>query len=126
MYKILKLQPISNHLYLKINILRGMMYCGILWGLYNTEQQGWAMTSDHDDYVFPFWLNGLHAHQYAQLHWPNYIPKKITPQDFQSALLPTLSRLKVTPALCNGTKRMKLSTSQMRHFFFNDPILEPA
>jgi hypothetical protein len=54
MYKILKLQPISNHLYLKINILRGMMYCGILWGLYNAEQQGWAMTSDHDDYVFPF------------------------------------------------------------------------
>jgi hypothetical protein len=52
MYKILKLQPISNHLYLKINILRGMMYCGILWGLYNAEQQGWAMTSDHDDYVF--------------------------------------------------------------------------
>ncbi|PZO86478.1 MAG: DUF2750 domain-containing protein, partial [Acinetobacter johnsonii] len=52
--------------------------------------------------------------------------KKITPQDFQSALLPTLSRLKVTPALCNGTKRMKLSTSQMRHFFFNDRILAPA
>lgn len=126
MYKILKLQPISNKLYLKINILRGMMYCGMLWGLYNPKQKGWAMTSDHNDFIFPFWINGLQAHQYAQLHWPNYIPKKITPKDFQNALLPTLTRLKVTPALCNGAKQMKLNTTQMRHFFFNDSFLLPT
>ena len=120
MYKILKLQPISNHLYLKINILRGMMYCGIRWGLYNTEQQGWAMTSDHDDYVFPFWLNGLQAHKYAKKHWPNYTPKRITPKDFENSLLPTLTRLKVTPALCNASnKKLKLTTQQMLHFFFS-------
>ncbi len=97
MYKILKLQPISNHLYLKIDILRGMMYCGILWGLYNAEQQGWAMTSDHDDYVFPFWLNGLHAHQYAQLHWPNYIPKKIRAAGFPKRITAYSVTLKSHP-----------------------------
>ncbi|MEC8056080.1 MAG: DUF2750 domain-containing protein, partial [Pseudomonadota bacterium] len=45
--------------------------------------------------------------------------QKITPQDFQESLLPTLTRLNVTPALFNSNQRkFKLSTQQMRHFFF--------
>ncbi len=94
------------------------MYCGVLWGLY---QQGWAIKSDHEGFTFPFWLNGVQAHRYAKIHWPSYTPRKITPQDFQQSLLPTLSRLHVTPALFNSTgQKLRLSTQQMRHFFFQD------
>ncbi|MFW1806496.1 DUF2750 domain-containing protein [Acinetobacter ursingii] len=111
-----QLNSVSKDLIIKISILKTMMYCGALWGLYH---QGWAIKSDQDDFVFPFWLNGVQAHRYAKNHWPNYVPKKITPQDFQESLLPTLTRLNVTPALFNSNQRkFKLSTQQMRHFFF--------
>ncbi|MPW43108.1 DUF2750 domain-containing protein [Acinetobacter guerrae] len=111
-----QLHPVSKDLIIKISILKTMMYCGTLWGLYH---QGWAIKSDQDDFIFPFWLNGVQAHRYAKKHWPNYVPKKITPKDFQESLLPTLTRLNVTPALFNSNHRkFKLSTQQMRHFFF--------
>ncbi|RKG33950.1 DUF2750 domain-containing protein [Acinetobacter tianfuensis] len=115
MSKISKLHPISKDLFFKISILKTMMYCGTLWGLYHN---GWAMTKDSEDFIFPFWLNGLQAHKYAKKHWPNYSPKKITSKDFETALLPTLTRLKATPALCSSNKKIKLTTLQMRHFFF--------
>jgi hypothetical protein len=95
-----------------------MMYCGVLWGLYH---QGWAIMSDHEDNIFPFWLNGVQASRYAKRHWPHYTPRKITPEDFQKSLLPTLTRLKVIPALCNSSSQtLKLTTQQMRHFFFTE------
>jgi len=73
------------------------------------------------------WLNGLQAHKYAKKHWPSYTPKRITPKDFETALLPTLTRLKVTPALCNSSnQKLKLTTLQMRHFFFSAPKLRYA
>ena len=79
------------------------------------------MMSDHEDFIFPFWLNNVQAHKYAKLHWPNYTPRKITSQDFQEPLLPTLTRLNVTPALCNSSsQKFKLTTQQMRHFFFSE------
>lgn len=68
-----QLNPVSKDLIIKISILKTMMYCGALWGLYH---QGWAIKSDQDDFVFPFWLNGVQAHRYAKKHWPNYVPKK--------------------------------------------------
>ncbi|WP_278804352.1 DUF2750 domain-containing protein [Acinetobacter soli] len=116
MRRITHLPPASKDLILKISILKTMMYCGTLWGLYH---QGWAIKSDEDSFIFPFWLNGVQAHRYAQKHWPNYVPKKIKPQDFQTALLPTLKRLNVTPALFSSSQcKFKLSTTQMSHFFF--------
>lgn len=119
MSQISSLQPLPKDLFFKITILKSMMYCGVLWGLYH--QQGWAMMSDDEDFIFPFWLNSTQAHKYAQLHWPNYTPRKITPQDFQQGLLPTLTRLNVTPALCNASsQKFKLTTHQMHHFFFSE------
>ena len=114
----------EKELILKISILKTMMYCGVLWGLYH--HQGWAITLDAEDYIFPFWLNSVQACRYAKVHWPNYTPKKITPQEFENALLPTLTRLKVMPALFNASQRtFKLSTLQMRHFFFRHPKQQP-
>ena len=124
MNQIKSLHLIPKDLFFKITLLKSMTYCGVLWGLYH--QQGWAMMSDHEDFIFPFWLNSVQAHNYAQLHWPDYTPRKITPKDFQESLLPTLTRLKVTPALCNSSSRkFKLTTQQMRHFFFSES-LQPA
>ena len=121
MNQINSLQPIPKDLFFKITILKSMMYCGVLWGLYH--QQGWAMMSDHVDFIFPFWLNGLQAQKYAEHHWPNYMPRKITSADFQDLLLPTLTRLNVTPALCNSSsQKFKLTTQQMRHFFFAESL----
>lgn len=101
-----------------------MMYCGVLWGLYH---QGWAMSSDHDDYIFPFWLNAVQAHKYAAKHWPQYSPRKISAQDFETSLLPTLTRLNVIPTLYgSSSQKIKLTTSQMKHFFFNEPALNIA
>lgn len=118
------LQPVSKDLMIKIYILRTMMYCGVLWGLFD---EGWAIKSDQEDFIFPFWLNGVQAHRYAKTHWPNYKPRKITPKDFHESLLPTLTRLKVTPALFNSSHRkLKLSTQQMHHFFFNHPKWQVA
>ena len=109
-------QPIPQD-FIKFSVLKSMMYCGVLWGLYH---QGWAITSDQSDYIFPFWFNSIQALQYAKLHWPNYTPRKITPQDFEDSLLPTLIKFKVIPTLYNAsTRKFKLSTPQMRHFFFN-------
>lgn len=117
-------QPVPKDLIIKISILKTMMYCGTLWGLYH---QGWAIKSDEESFIFPFWLNGVQAHRYAQKHWPNYTPKKITPQDFQTSLLPTLKRLNVTPALFSSSQcKFKLSTWQMTHFFFVKSRLSAA
>lgn len=121
MNQIKSLHLIPKDLFFKITLLKSMTYCGVLWGLYH--QQGWAMMSDQEDFIFPFWLNSAQAHNYAQLHWPDYTPRKITPKDFQESLLPTLTRLKVTPALCNSSSRkFKLTTQQMRHFFFSESL----
>ncbi|RKG35989.1 DUF2750 domain-containing protein [Acinetobacter rongchengensis] len=120
MKKYIHLQPISNELFLKISILKSLMYCGVLWGLYH---EGWAMKSDQNEVFFPFWLNSVQAFQYAKIHWPHYTPRKITPKDFEESLLPTLKRLNVKPALFNSSSRkFKLSTTQMHHFFFNNNI----
>ena len=120
MNKFTQLQPISRELIIKISILKTMMYCGVLWGLYH--QGGWAIRSDQEGYIFPFWLNSVQAFRYAKIHWPNYTPKRITPKDFEDALLPTLTRFNVTPALFNSSsKKFKLSTQQMKHFFFSQP-----
>ena len=51
MSQINQLQPISTDLFFKIKILKTMMYCGVLWGLYN---EGWAMTKDAEDCYFLF------------------------------------------------------------------------
>ncbi|WP_010114588.1 DUF2750 domain-containing protein [Acinetobacter sp. P8-3-8] len=120
MKKYIHLQPISNELFLKISVLKSLMYCGVLWGLYH---EGWAMKSDQNEVFFPFWLNSVQAFQYAKIHWPHYTPRKITPKDFEESLLPTLKRLNVKPALFNSSSRkFKLSTTQMHHFFFNNNI----
>lgn len=124
MPKFKHLSPVSQELILKISILKSMMYCGVLWGLYH---KGWAIKSDQEGFTFPFWLNGVQAHRYAQIHWPSYTPRKITPHDFQQSLLPTLSRLKVTPAIFSAKGlKLKLSTQQMRHFFFQDSLWQAA
>ena len=94
------------------------MYCGVIWGLYH---EGWAIKSDQEDFIFPFWLNGVQAHRYAKIHWPNYTPRRITSKDFKYSLLPTLNRLNVTPALFNSAgRKFKLSTQQMSHVFFDE------
>lgn len=112
-----QIKPLPKDLFVKITILKSMMYCGVLWGLY---QQGWAMMREQDEYIFPFWLSHSHATQYAQQHWPNYVPKKITPENFESALMPTLTRLNVKPAILYGNRKpLKLTIGQMRHFFFS-------
>ncbi len=120
MKKYIHLQPISNEFLIKISILKSLMYCGVLWGLYH---DGWAMKSGSDEVYFPFWLNAVQAHQYAKIHWPNYTPRKITPKDFRESLLPTLTRLNIKPALFNSSSRkFKLSTLQMDHFFFGNHV----
>ncbi len=124
MKKYIHLQPVSKQLITKISILKTLMYCGVLWGLYH---EGWAIKSDQNENIFPFWFNSVQAHRYAKIHWPNYQPRKITPQDFEKSLLPTLTRFNVVPALFNSsTQKFKLSTLQMRHFFFTQPTLQLA
>lgn len=116
MKKYIHIPTVSRDLFFKITLLKSMMYCGVLWGLYH---QGWAITADQSENIFPFWLNSIQALHYARLHWPNYTPRKITPQDFESALIPLLNKFQVTPALYSASgSRMKLSTPQIRHFFF--------
>ena len=113
-----QLTPISRELYLKISILKSMMYCGMVWGLYH---QGWAIMREHDENIFPFWLNPAQAQKYAKKHWPNYTARKINPQDFKDSLLPTLNRFKVKPALCyHSSLRFKLNPQLMRALFFQD------
>ncbi|WP_312316224.1 DUF2750 domain-containing protein [Acinetobacter variabilis] len=124
MRKIIQYDPICKNFLLRLTILKSIMYCGVLWGVYH---QGWAMMRDQEDYIFPFWLNSLDAKNYAKEHWPGYVPRRINPEDFENNLLPTLSRLAVTPTLCsgNGTK-LKLSIPQMRHLFFSQQRLHFA
>lgn len=111
------IQPLPKDLAVKITILKSMMYCGVLWGLFH---EGWGMMRDQDETLFPFWLNSSHAANYAKENWPNYTPRKITPEDFEQALLPTLHRLNVTPVLVRGSgKQIKLTIGQVRHFFFS-------
>ena len=94
------------------------MYTGSLWGLY---YNGWAMTSDQDDHIFPFWLTNLQAKKYAKKYWPNYSPRKITPESFQEALLPTLNRLNALPTLYHTGQKFKLNCHQMAYLFFHQP-----
>lgn len=120
MKKYIKLSAYSKDRLVQISILKTMMYCGVLWGLYSPELQGWAIKTEYDEHIFPFWLSSLQAIQYAKIHWPHYVPRKITPHDFEVSLLPTLTRFKVTPTLFNHKSlRFRLSSAQMRHFFFN-------
>lgn len=117
----IKLQPNSKNFLVKVTILKTMMYCGVLWGLYHPKHQGWAIKSENSENYFPFWLNSIQAIHYAKAYWPEYVPKKITPRDFQDSLLPTLNRLEVKPALFNHkVKIFKLTTLQMRQFFFSN------
>lgn len=110
-------KPISKDLFLKITLLKSMTYCGVLWGLY---KNGWAMTRDQNDTIFPFWLSPIQAEKYASKYWPHYSVKKIYPSDFNDALLPTLERLDVVPALFNSKDlKFKLTPLQMTHFFFS-------
>lgn len=126
MKKYIKLKPATKDFIFKISVLKTMMYCGVLWGLYHPEHQGWAIKSEHSENIFPFWMNAFQAIQYAKVHWPNYVPKKITPHDFEISLLPTLTRLQVSPALFNQkNRRFKLSTAQMKHLFFSYKIEMP-
>lgn len=119
--KYIKLQPATKDFILKISILKTMMYCGVLWGLYHPEHEGWAIKLENSEHIFPFWMNSIQAIQYAKVHWPHYVPKKITPKDFENSLLPTLTRLQVIPALFNHKhRRFKLSTAQMHQFFFGN------
>lgn len=116
MPNIKEIHPLPNDLAVKLTILKSMMYCGVLWGLFH---EGWAMMRDHDETLFPFWLNSSHATNYASKHWPNYRPRKITPEDFEQSLIPILRRFNVTPVLVRGSgKQIKLTIGQMRHFFF--------
>ncbi len=124
MQRITNLHLLPKGMFIKISILKSMMYCGILWGLYHPEHHGWAIKTDQQDYIFPFWINGLQAHRYAKNFWPEYVPRKIHSSDFHETLLPTLTRLKVTPALFhNGELKFKLSSVQMHHFFHIRPQL---
>ena len=114
-------KPISKDLFLKVGLFKSMMYCGVLWGLY---KDGWAMSRHQDDPIFPFWLSAAHAEHYAKAYWPNYTVRKIDPKDFNNALLPTLQRLNVIPALytAKGLK-IKLTALQMSQFFFSSQTL---
>lgn len=116
MSQIKNLYPVPKSSSIKISILKILMYSGTLWGLYHN---GWAMTSDQDDHIFPFWLTSFQAKKYAKKYWPNYSPRKITPENFQQALLPTLTRLNALPTLYHMTHRFKLTCHQMTYFFFN-------
>lgn len=121
MYTPTELHPIPRELSIKISILKSIMYCGVLWGLYH---QGWAIKTENADFIFPFWLNSTQALRYAKQHWPHYQPKRITPDDFARSLLPTLNKLNVTPALYNSSHlKFKLSSRQMHLFFQHSPRL---
>lgn len=127
MSTILKLQPIDADLCFKMTVLKSMMYCGVLWGLYHPDHQGWAMTADENDYIFPFWLSANQADRYAAQRWPTYRARRISPKDFEDSLMPTLTRLNVTPALYNtNSQKIKLTTIQMKHFFFSTKNLQFA
>jgi hypothetical protein len=113
MYRFNHFQPVSKELMIKISILKTMMYCGVLWGLYD---QGWAIKSDVDGPVFLL-AKWCRQSQLCKIKLENYKPRKITPKDFHESLLPTLTRLQVEPALFNSSHRKFKLTQQMQHFF---------
>ena len=116
MKKYTAIPPVSREAYIKISIFKSMMYCGVLWGLYN---EGWAITTDQGSNIFPLWFNSVQALQYAKQHWPQYTPRKINPKDFKNSLLPLLLKMEVVPVLYNASNpKFKLSTPQFQHFFF--------
>ena len=116
MSQIKNLHPLPKEIFLKISILKFLMYTGSLWGLYCN---GWAMTSDQHDHLFPFWLTSFQAKKHAKKYWPNYTPRRITSEDFQKVLLPTLNRFNALPTLYYTTQKFKLSCHQMTYLFFN-------
>lgn len=124
MKSFVQIQPSSKISIFKVNVLKTMMYCGVLWGLYHPEQHGWAIRKIDQEHIFPFWLNSVQALHYAKIHWPNYKPRKINAHDFQNSLLPTLKRFEVIPALCHKKdKPLKLSISQMQMLFFKHNLI---
>lgn len=123
MKSFVQIQPPSKRSLLKIAILKTMMSCGVVWGLYHPKHKGWAIRSVEGEHIFPFWLSSIHALHYAKVHWPSYEPRQISSQDFIESLLPTLSRFEVSPALYNHQhKHFKLSLEQMRLLFFQAPM----
>ncbi len=116
-FQIHDLHPCSKakEFLIKIAALKTLMYSNHFWGLY---KNGWAMTLDHEDFIFPFWLNQFQAHQYAKTYWPNYQPRLISQQNFNHFLLPTLKRLNITPTLCSHQRiKMKLNNVLMQKIF---------
>jgi hypothetical protein len=119
MKNFVQIQHSSKMSIFKVNVLKTMMYCGVLWGLYHPDHHGWAIHKIDHEHIFPFWLNSVQALQYAKVHWPNYKPRKINADDFQNFLLPTLKRFEVVPALCHKKdKLLKISISHMQLLFF--------
>lgn len=117
--------PLPKDFFVKMSLLKSMMYCGVLWGLYYNN--GWAILSNQDDHIFPFWLSPALAKKHAERFWPNYTPRKITSNDFQESLLPTLNRLNIVPALYSSkSHKFKFSSQLMQYFFFNNSQHAPA
>ena len=115
--------PVQKNIFPKIIILKSLMYCGALWGLFH---EGWAMLRDQEEVIFPLWLNPIHAQTYAEKHWPNYTPTKITPDDFNQALVPTLTRLNLSPALFDTGTKLKVTIAQLQQFIFSSQRLHFA
>lgn len=110
--------PIAFELIMQLSMLKTLMYGGVIWGLYHPAKNGWAIKTEQNECLFPFWLTSLQAHSYAQQHWPGYSPRLIRAKDFHQTLLPTLNRLKVMPALFNAHHlKIKLSGLTLQQFF---------
>lgn len=116
----IQFKPIDTDISLHIHMLKTIVYSGALWGLYHQNHQGWAIKSEDDLCIFPFWFSAAQANKYASKHWPHYIARKITPKDFKTSLLPTLKRLNVTPILFNHRgRRFQLNAELLQIEFFN-------
>ena len=116
----IQFKPIDTDNSLQIYMLKTIMYSGALWGLYHQNHQGWAIKSEDDLCIFPFWFSASQANKYASKHWPQYVARKITPQDFKASLMPTLKRLNVTPILFNHKgRRFQLTAELLQVLFFN-------
>ena len=118
MNKLTYFYPIAFELIVQFSVLKTLMYGGVIWGLYHPVKNGWAIKTEQNQCLFPFWLSSLHAHNYAQQHWPGYTPRLIRTKDFHQTLLPMLNLLNVIPALFNAHDlKFKLSGLQVQHFF---------
>lgn len=121
----IQFKPIDSDASLQIYMLKTIMYSGALWGLYHHNHHGWAIKSEDDECIFPFWFSAEQANKYARKHWPQYYARKITPHDFKTSLAPTLRRLNVIPILFNHKgRRFKLTAELLQVLFFNpnDPV----